>query len=630
MFIGELMHASMPANVHVNVCVLFISRLLNEAALFFIPRPDIHLLSITTSYHTLLLGLLEVGNINNGDTNRQADNLVVGLVLAEVGAGRAIGILSQAVAIVVVDQVATLVVGPGIGVAARVAGQDVAVGIDDALIRAEQAANVAVVTVDPDLSVGGVAGLPANGTGLVISQALEGEGVEDLASGGNDGVVGAAHAARDSEDGSAVTGHSLGRNTGGADLDLGGGTGPEILDVELGVGVDAGSADTETSPRDSDVGGGLALVKNGEKTVTVGKALAQNIPGGVLADKSGLLDKRVLVNSNEVLVGEEGNLLGAELGNISTDDERGREGSPESKVRLLFVHGVAAVVGVEEVGVVEVARLLVASKADVLAVVDHHTVPSIGTVAVAVDKNVVRVAGQLTVVCGPVHHSVPVGQVRSAREVGRRRVREDDGLGEVGEQLEPLGVDLVVSSLLVRGDVAAGTYKVSKCRILRMKENLPIKLEVLETPVGEGLEVKLLETKSAGVATARQGARITVDSGNEALGLDVLGEPRKTLGELGSVPDHLVVGGITLHVGPAVIEVEAVVASSQETVLGHGVGSIDKDLLVDVTHVTSPVVEAHGRQGLSLGVGRRAIGSAEEARGRGEDVLRLHCVRMEE
>lgn len=337
-----------------------------------------------------LLLSIDLGlGVHDVASNRESDDLLVCLVLAEVGSGRAVGVLRQTLAVVGVDEVAALEVLPGIRVAARVAGQDLAAGADDALVGTEQAVDVAIVTDGPDLSVGAVASSPGNRTRLVVSQALEREGVEDEAGGGDDGVGRPSHVAGDAESSGTVAGDILGPDAGVANQDLGRRASPQVLDGHGGLGVDAVRADTETVPGHGQVTGLGTLVEDGEETVTVGEGLGKDIPGSVGADEGGLLDKRVLVNGDQVLVGKELDLGVAERGDVGADDEGRREGRPQGKVAHLLVHGQAGVVGDEEVGIVEVARLLVAGEADLLAVVGHDAVPG---VAEGVGLHVVRVA----------------------------------------------------------------------------------------------------------------------------------------------------------------------------------------------------------------------------------------------
>lgn len=494
--------------------------------------------------------------------------------------------------------------------AARVARQDLAASVDDALVGAEQAVDVAIVAGNPGLGISAVAGSPRDGSGLVVCQALHREGVEDKAGGGDDGVVRASHVARDAVDGSTVRSNALGGDATGAKLDLGSLAGPEVLNGQLGVGVDAGGADTELAPRDGSVADGAALVEDGHDTVAVGNVLGEHVPGRVGAGKGGLLDKSVLVDGNEVLVDQEVDLVSREGSDISANDERSREDGPESHVGLLLVQVVVGVVDVEEVGVVEVARLLVASKADLLAVVGQETAPGVqATPVVAADivgDDVVGVTCKLASLGGPAHNGVPVSEVGGAAKVGGRGVRENNSLGEALEELEPLVVDGVVSRLRTGRNVAT------------------IQLQVVKTPVREGLEVKLLVVESSRVPAARQGARVAVDTRNKALAANVLGEPGETLRELLDIPFHGAVGGTALG-GPGVVQVDAVVASGEHAVGGHGIGSRSENALADVGGVASPVVEAHGRERHSLGV-RASMGSANQASGRSQNMLRLHYV----
>lgn len=308
--------------------------------------------------------------------------------------------------------------------AARVAREDAAVGIDDALIGTEQAVDVAVVAGNPGLAVRTVALSPSDGAGLVISKTLERKGVEDHASGEDNGVRRAGHAARDAVDDSTVRRNSLGGDTLVTNLDLGGLAGPQVLDIELSVGVDARGLDTDLGPGDGQVSSLVAAVQDCEDSVIVGHVLGQDIKGAVLADKGGLLDKRILVNSNEVLVGEELDFLVGKLGDVGANEERGREAAPECKVSLLLLQGVLRVVSVEEVGVVEETRALVTGDTNMLSVVGEQTVPSALLVVVG---NIVRVASKVAVLLSPAHNSVPVSQVVPAAEVGRGRVGEDHG-----------------------------------------------------------------------------------------------------------------------------------------------------------------------------------------------------------
>lgn len=526
------------------------------------------------------------------------NDLLVGQVATVTNGGRAIGVLSQAVVGVVVDQVTTLSVSPGIAVAARVAGQELALGIDDALVGAEERVNVVIIAEDPGLSIRAVAGGPGDGTRSVIGQALEGEGVEDGTGGGDNGVVGTSHGTRDAEDSGSVGGNIGGGDATSADLDLGGLASPEVLDGELGVGVDASGADTKLGPRDLGRGSGSTLVEDGQETVAVGQALGEDIPGGVLGSKGGLLDQSVLVDSNEVLVGKDGELLSSEGGNVGRDDERARERRPQGHLTSLLGESKVLVVGDEEVGVVEEVLVLETSQTNVLTVVGHDTLPGVA-LGVVVD-DIVGVTGQLTKVRRPAHDSVPVSEVLGAREVGWGGVGEDHGLVERLEKVMPLLVDGVVSLLAVARDVAA------------------VELEVVESPSREVLEVNLLVVEGTGVTAARQSTGVRVDTGDESLGSHVLGEPRKTLGELDGVPDHRAVV-CTLVGGPGIVKVQSVVASGEQAVLGHGIGRIDEDGLVDVGGVTSPVVESHrGERKILKGVGGNSQAS------RGQNNLSLH------
>ena len=482
--------------------------------------------------------------------------------------------------------------------AARVAGQELALGIDDTLVGAEEGVDVVIIAENPGLTIRAIASSPGNGSRGVIGQALEGEGVEDGTSGGNNGVVGASHGTGDTEDSSAVGSNVSSRDATSADLDLGGLASPEVLDGELGVGVDASGADTKLSPRDLGRGSGAALVKDGQKTVAVGQALGKDIPNGVLASESGLLDQCVLVDGNEVLVGKDGKLLSSEGGDMGRDDKRAGERGPQGHLTSLLGKSKVLVVGDEEVGVVEEVLVLETSQTNVLTVVGHDTLPGVALGLVVDD--IVGVTGQLAKVGGPVHDSVPVGEVLGAAEVGRGGIGEDHGLVERLEKIMPPLVDGVVSLLAVAGDVAA------------------VELEVVEAPVGEVLEVDILVVEGTGVAAARQSTGVRVDAGDEALGSHVLSEPRQTLGELDGVPNH---GAVlrTLVGGPGIVKVQSVVASGEQAVLGHGIGRIDEDGLVDVGGVASPVVESHrGERKILEGVGGNSQAS------RGQNNLSLH------
>lgn len=172
------------------------------------------------------------------------------------------------------------------------------------------------------------------------------------------------------------------------------------------------------------------------------------------------------------------------------------------------------------------------------------------------------------------------------------------------------------------GDIASFYPRLALARFFLFAPNLPVELKVVESPIGESLEIELLVSVRAGVAAARERARVAVDAGDEALFPHEAREPRKAVRELDRVPFHGAVGRTVLG-RPSVVQVEAIVAGSQQAVVGHGVGGVDKDALANVGHVSSPVVESHGRQREPLRV-RPGLSGADEAGGRYQSRLCLH------
>lgn len=525
-------------------------------------------------------------------TSRESDNLLVGDITTVSNSGRQVSGLGQAAVRVAVDQVTTVEVLPGIALAARVAAHELALDIREALAGAQQAVDVAFVADNPSLAVRSIAVLPRNLSRLVVSKTSERLGVEDQAGGEHNGVAGAAHATGNAVNKSVVGGNVLSGDTTSADLDLLGLTSPQILDIESSVGVDAISLDTHGGPRNSVVGSLASLVENGENAVAVGQVLGENVTVMGGADHGGLLHNGVLIDSDEVLVEEDLKLLRLQVRDVSTDNKRGREGRPQRHVGSLLLESVVAVVGVEEIRVVDEVGALEASKTNVLVVVRQQAVPSV-PVGFVVD-NVIGVTGELAHLLRPAHDAVPVCQIVLTAEVSGSRVGEDDWLGELEEKLAPnVKVKMAVVRLGPARNIAA------------------VQLEVLVAPVGKVLQINGLVIESSRVPTAGEGAGVRVDTGDKPLLLDEACEPGQTFGELGGVDKHGTVGG-ALHRGPGIVEVQTIVAGRQHAVSSHGIGSISEDGLVDVGSESRPVVEAHGRKGQ---VNFRGASRAYEANG---------------
>ena len=80
-----------------------------------------------------------------------------------------------------------------------------------------------------------------------------------------------------------------------------------------------------------------ALVEGAEETIAVGEGLGQDVSGGGLAEKSGLGTKGILANFKQVSVGNLGDLIVSQIGNIGADDQMSGERAPQSKVEFLLI-----------------------------------------------------------------------------------------------------------------------------------------------------------------------------------------------------------------------------------------------------------------------------------------------------
>src|SRR5581483_11968899 len=288
--------------------------------------------------------------------------------------------------------------------------------------------------------------------------------------------------------------------------------------------------------------------------VAVGEGFGQDVQAAGGGDFAALSAQGVLVDGDDVLVGQDAQGLAGGVGDVGAGDQGGGHLGPEGELGLLL-GGAHAVADLEHVRVVPVSGSGVGGQAHV-AVEDgeHAGVGGVDVAGGAPGVADVRAPGPYVLLA-------PAAQ---GEQDGAAGGREGVAHGAVAG---------------LRGD--AGVVAV-------------VVLEVVHAPGGEAVGVGALVAEAAGVAGAGLCAGVLVDAQFQAEGVHVGGGAGDAVGELGRVR-HQLPGGVAVLQKPAVVDVDVLVAGGLHPVVVHGQGGGLDQRLGDVTAVRVPVVEPHLR-----------------------------------
>ncbi len=324
------------------------------------------------------------------------------------------------------------------------------------------------------------------------------------------------------------------------------------------------------------------------------RALLAHLLGGVA--------RGVLVDGDDLGVGERGLRVGVERADVGAHQQRRLQHRPQAEVRAVLdvaragahqQRAAAVEADDQHVEVVPVPGAGVLR--ELLALVQH--VEHVEVVLLA-QARVVEVVGDVLADAPLVHAEIggPLGDVRPAamaRVIDDGPLRGDQRRGHAAHHALHLGLRRV----LVRAAAVV--------------------LQVVDAPRREHRGVLGLVALAAGVARAGARAGAGVDAQLEAVGVRVVGEVPDAVRELGGVGLERLVLARGLVALPAVVEVHVDVAGVAQAVRHHRVHRLDDHLLVDRLAELVPAAPAHGRglgQAVADGRGRRGGARRREER----------------
>src|SRR6185437_9394643 len=289
-----------------------------------------------------------------------------------------------------------------------------------------------------------------------------------------------AGAAGDAVHDGAVCGDGGADGAGGG----GGGAGPQVGEAVAGG---AGFADGRGAGGD---GGGVAVfVEEGDGDVAVGQGFGQDVQAAGGGDHGALFAEAVLVDGDDVLVGQDRQGGAGGVGDVGAGDQGCGHLRPQRELGLLF-GGAHAVADFQHVRVVPVPGTGIGGQAHV-AVEDGEHAAEAGVDVTGGAPGVPDARAP-----GPRALEAPVAQAEQDRPAGGGQCVAHRGVAA-------LGAGTAVTGLIDAVGVAV------------------VVLEVVHAPGGEGVRVGGFVAEVAGVAGAGHGAGVLVDAEFEAEGVHV-------------------------------------------------------------------------------------------------------------
>ncbi|KAG6556476.1 hypothetical protein Mapa_002421 [Marchantia paleacea] len=329
---------------------------------------------------------------------------------------------------------------------------------------------------------------------------------------------------------------------------------PQIPDSDGGATLEA-----NVRPRGFDVEGLPAPVPEQEHGAMARERARPDLhivaqpPGGRPQDSPALHSQRILVHVDDLFVGENFQHLSRHVPHIASDEQRGLHESPDAEVGSAFVHGHAPVANLEHVGIIPPSWPCKIRPLVVLIRNFGHALPIVfdvfrGPPAVAhLDAPCRRI------VLAPLAHGVEDLPAAHVERIAHHRVPD-------------LGLALVVVTIVV--------------------------FQIVHLPRGEGFSVLNFVAERSGLLLAGVESCIRVDAELETQAMDVIGEGFDPGGE-GRSPRNEVAMLIALELGPAVVDVDVIVAEVGEAREDQSAGCLEDDVLVDEAVEEIPAVPAH-------------------------------------
>ena len=331
----------------------------------------------------------------------------------------------------------------------------------------------------------------------------------------------------------------------------------EITEVEV-------SLLAEVSKLDGDLDGLVRSVHETNGPLLVGELTDPDVAGSALLSESVALDtERILVDSNDFLVQKDLLRPVINVSEIVRHVERSSNDGPDThlSLRLVLVETVLHT-DEEHIGIVPVAGTSVLSPNGMVTpgINDVEDGAPLGIDITVVSPEVAVVGKELV-----------VGVVVLTASVSGPGAGVEDGSASLVEEVSHTGVGIRVVQ-----DLGVAT----------------VHLESIDAPLSEGLGILDEVTLRTDVATAGVSTVVVVDTEEEALAVDVVGEPLDTVGETNGIGSHDAVL-VSLLGGPAVINVDTlmdrggreggtyVVTGLEIAVLSKTIGHVDEEVLVD-------------------------------------------------
>jgi len=263
--------------------------------------------------------------------------------------------------------------------------------------------------------------------------------------------------------------------------------------------------------------------------------------------------QRILVDSDNFLVQENLEGLRVLLGDITANKKRSLNESPEREVSAIFIISHTTVADLEHIGIVPATRARVISPLIIDINDADHALPAVEDIT-SCTPAVTNVLGPLGgIINTPLAHGIKDSTARLVKSITHDRI-----------------------TLLRRA------RRVSVAIII---------LQIVHTPLGVGLGIDFLIADGTGAALASASTSITVKTELHSLAVSIIGKSLDTTGECHRISDDNIVL-VTADL-PAIIKVDIVVTSINETKANKGIDGILDKLLVDVASELVPRVPTH-------------------------------------